>query len=80
MKRTGVYKYEKLPFSIIKNATEQEETALTAVLNRYSSYLDSCATRYVQGMGKYIDEDIRQYAIERLLIAITTVYDITRLP
>ena len=80
MKRTGVYKYERLPFSIIKKATEQEETALTDVLSHYSSYLDSCATRYVQGIGKYIDEDIRQYAIERLLIAITTVYDITRLP
>ncbi len=80
MKRTGVYKYERLPFSIIKKATEQEETALTAALNHYSSYFDSCATRYVQWMGKNIDEDIRQYAIERLLIAITTVYDITRLP
>ncbi|MBQ8264723.1 MAG: helix-turn-helix domain-containing protein [Oscillospiraceae bacterium] len=79
MKRTGVYKYERLPFSIIKKATEQKETALAAVLNHYSLYLDSCATRYVQGIGKYIDEDIRQYAIERLLIAVTTAYDITRL-
>mgnify|MGYP003506852473 FL=1 len=80
MKRTGVYKYERLPFSIIKKATEQEETALAAVLSHYSLYRDSCATRYVQGIGKYIDEDIRQYAIERLLIAVTTAYDITRLP
>ena len=46
----------------------------------YSFYLDHYATRYGMEMEPYIDKDIRQHAVEQLIQAITTVYDITRQP
>lgn len=79
MKQTNNYRNQRLPFATIKKATHGDEAALMAVIDHYSSYIDRCATRYAKGVGMYVDEDVRQYAIERLLIAITTMYDITRL-
>ena len=77
-------KHNKIPYSVILDATQGHPEAMRTVLRHYERYILHYATRtYYDRFGiahSFLDEDIRQNIEAALMLSIIYRFDPCRLP
>lgn len=73
-----------IPYQIITAAKDGDGDAIAYILRHYDDYINFYSRR--EGTSKHgerrldVNEDVRQYVITKLIIAIVRNFDDTRLP
>jgi len=75
---------KRIPYAVIAAAKQGDTEAMNTILNNFEGYISYCSKRKLQGeygnKSVYIDPDIRERIIEKLMLGIIYKFDLAKLP